>query len=111
MATAVKKTLRFHARPEARLEARVSRDVNLTLKPLKHAAADSGPKTPKSLLIDARPSNATTAREDRRLARLTAAALHRFVRSLLLPPAPNAARRAACGRYRAAIAAGQTAAG
>jgi uncharacterized protein (DUF1778 family) len=108
MATAVKKSLRSHTRPEARLEARVSRDVNLTLK---HAAAVSGHKTPKSLLIDALPSNASTAREDHRLARLTTAESHRFVRSLLHPPAPNAARRAACGRYRAAMAAEQTAAG
>ena len=99
MATLVKKTLRAHARPTARLEARVSPDFKQTLE---RAAAVTGHKTLTSFVIFALQSSASKAIEDHRVARLTDEETHTFVRALLHPAAPNARLRAAFGRYRTA---------
>lgn len=102
MATLTKKRLRSHARPDVRLEARVSRDFKRTLQ---HAAAVTGHKTLKSFLIFSLQSSVSKALEDHRLARLTEQESKSFVQALLHPDAPNAKLRAAFGRYREVTAA------
>jgi uncharacterized protein (DUF1778 family) len=102
MATLTKKRLRSRARPDARLEARVSRDFKKTLE---HAAAVTGHKTLQSFLVFSLQTSASKALEDHRLARLTEEESKCFVQAVLHPAAPNAKLRAAFARYREITAA------
>lgn len=97
MATLTVKPTRSSAAATARLEARVTRDFKKTLE---QAAAVTGHPTLTSFMIQALQNSARQAIEDHRQVRLSGEESANFVQALLAPPAPNAALRAAFGRYR-----------
>lgn len=96
MATLTVKSPRAHP-PTARLEARISRDLKETLE---RAAAVTGHPTLTSFMIHTLQTSARQVIAEHQRAKLTAAESTNFVKALLTPAAPNAALRAAFGRYQ-----------
>jgi len=87
----------------SRLEARIPRELKRTLE---RAAAVTGHPTLTSFMIYSLRLSARRAIEEHQQARLTADESTNFVQALLTPAAPNAALRAAFGRYRGEAHAG-----
>jgi uncharacterized protein (DUF1778 family) len=81
----------------SRLEARVPRELKETLE---RAAVVTGHPTLTSFMIHSLQTSALKAIEDQQRSRLTADESANFIEALLAPAAPNAALRAAVGRYR-----------
>jgi uncharacterized protein (DUF1778 family) len=81
----------------SRLEARIPRELKTKLE---RAAAVTGHPTLTSFMIYSLQASARKAIEEHDQARLTADESTNFVQALLAPAAPNAALRAAFGRYR-----------
>lgn len=88
--------------PTARLEARVPRTLKQTLE---KAAAVTGHSTLTSYVVFALQTSAQAVIDEHERARLSASESKEFVDALLAPAAPNAALKAAFGRYRNSTAA------
>jgi uncharacterized protein (DUF1778 family) len=97
MATLPAKSTRARTAPTARLEARIPRDLKKTLE---RAAAVTGHPTLTSFMIYTLQTSARKVLEEHQRAKLTADESMNFVDALLAPAAPNAALRAAFGRYQ-----------
>ena len=96
MATLTAKSTRAHT-PTARLEARIPRDLK---KMLERAVAISEHPTLTSFMMHTLQTSACKVIEEHQRAKLTADESKNFVDALLAPAAPNAALRAAFGRYQ-----------
>ena len=83
--------------PTARLEARIPRDLK---DMLERAVAITGHPTLTSFMIHTLQTSARKVIEEHQSAKLTADESKNFVDALLAPAAPNAALRAAFGRYQ-----------
>lgn len=97
MATSKAKSTRAHSTPTARLEARIPRELKKTLE---RAAAIAGHPTLTSFMIATLQTSARKVIEEHQSAKLAADESTNFVETLLAPASPNAALRAAFGRYR-----------
>lgn len=97
MATLTAKSTRAQGAPTARLEARIPRELK---KRLERAAAVTGHPTLTSYMIYTLQTSASKVIEEHQRAKLTADESTNFVEALLAPATPNAALRAALGRYR-----------
>src|SRR5262245_37979910 len=91
------KSTRARSTPTARLEARIPRELKKTLE---RAAAVAGHPTLTSFMIDTLQTSARKVIEEHQRAKLAADESTNFVEALLAPATPNAALRAAFGRYR-----------
>jgi uncharacterized protein (DUF1778 family) len=96
MATLTAKSTQAHT-PTARLEARIPSDLK---KMLERAVAITGHPTLTSFMIDTLQTSARKIIEEHKRAKLTEDESTKFVDALLAPAAPNAALRAAFGRYQ-----------
>jgi uncharacterized protein (DUF1778 family) len=103
MVTSTAKSTRSPAAATSRLEARIPRELKRTLE---RAAAVTGHPTLTSFMIHSLQVSARRALEEHQQAKLTADETKDFVQALLAPAAPNAALKAAFGRYRREARAG-----
>jgi uncharacterized protein (DUF1778 family) len=87
--------------PTERLEARVPRSLKQTLQ---KAAAVTGHSTLTSYVVYALQTSAQAVIDEHERIRLSAEESNRFVETLLSPPPPNGALKAAFSRYRKVVA-------
>ncbi len=101
MAAVATKSKRPKSAPTERLEARVPRSLKQTLQ---KAAAVTGHSTLTSYVVYALQTSAQAVIDDHERVRLSAEESKRFVETLLSPPPPNGALKAAFSRYRKVVA-------